>query len=398
MIRKEILERFFNVASMQRWNDHVRPLDFSELDKQGHKMILAYLFSKFEENGRNSNFDWSKIIEGAIFEMLQRTVITDLKPQLFYRIKRDSEKYRELNRWIYGQIREELESVDKSFANGFESYFMEESADINRRILSAAHFYSTKWEYDVIEPFNHAGLAMRQTKEELLRRQEQFNDIEGFRMVMLTSGLKNFVDLCGQLRFQQRWSHMYRVPRTSVLGHLCLVAVFSYLFSLKIGACPRRARNNFFCGLFHDLPEALTRDIVAPVKTAVEGLFDLIREYEEEEMQEKVISNIPKTWVCEMESFTKFEFKSMTGTSSSRKLRTSEKISNTYNLDKFDPMDGELVRFSDHLTAFMEAYLSVENGIRNKEFKNAAANLYRKYRGWSISGKKLGKIYEQFEL
>ncbi|MGZ7169402.1 MAG: HD domain-containing protein [Halobacteriota archaeon] len=30
--------------------------------------------------------------------------------------------------------------------------------------------------------------------------------------------------------------------------------------------CYRRRFHNFFGGLFHDLPEALTRDIISPVK------------------------------------------------------------------------------------------------------------------------------------
>ncbi len=396
MIDKMLLERIFAAASIQRWNDHMRPLDFSELDKQGHKMVIAYVISKFAPAG--CGFDWIAVIEGAIFEMLQRVVITDLKPQLFYRIKSDADKYRDLNDWIYGQVKGEIESVDKAFARRFRDYFQDDSNNINRRILSAAHFYSTKWEHDIIEPFNRAGLDMSATKKELLKRQELFNDIEGVRQIMLWPGLRHFVDLCGQLRFQQRWSHMYRVPRTSVLGHMCLVAVFSYLFSIKIEACPRRARNNFLCGLFHDLPEALTRDIIAPVKSSVEGLLELIRDYEIEEMNEKVMRNLPPTWIQEIESFTKFEFRSMTGVGGSRKFRSSEKISEKYNFDEHDPMDGEIIRFADHLTAFMEAYLCVQNGIRNPEFKEAAAKLHRKYRGRKIAGRKFGNIYGQFKL
>ena len=83
--------------------------------------------------------------------------------------------------------------------------------------------------------------------------------------------LKTFLDIAGQLRFQQRWSHLYRVPRTSVLGHMLIVAMFSYLFSYMAGASRERRINNYLTGLFHDLPEVLTRDIINPVKKSVEG-------------------------------------------------------------------------------------------------------------------------------
>jgi len=33
--------------------------------------------------------NWTEIVEGEIFELLQRIVITDLKPPIFYKIKED---------------------------------------------------------------------------------------------------------------------------------------------------------------------------------------------------------------------------------------------------------------------------------------------------------------------
>ena len=83
MIRKALLLKIFDAAYMQRWNDKVRPVEMIELDKQAHKMIIAYFLGKFEENTKG--FNWIEIIEGGIFELLQRLVITDLKPRYFIR-------------------------------------------------------------------------------------------------------------------------------------------------------------------------------------------------------------------------------------------------------------------------------------------------------------------------
>ena len=49
MISKGLIERIFQAASIQRWNDHVRPMEFAEIDKQAHKMILAFTIAKFQE-------------------------------------------------------------------------------------------------------------------------------------------------------------------------------------------------------------------------------------------------------------------------------------------------------------------------------------------------------------
>ena len=65
MINKGLITRLFEAASIQRWNDHVRPVEFTELDKQAHKIIIAYVLGKLEEYERQVTIDWSKLIEGG---------------------------------------------------------------------------------------------------------------------------------------------------------------------------------------------------------------------------------------------------------------------------------------------------------------------------------------------
>ncbi len=81
MIQKELIEKIYVAASMQRWMDHIRPVEFTELDKQAHKMTIAFVIAKYEEliNGKG-RLDWIKLIEGGFFEFLQRVVLTDIKP------------------------------------------------------------------------------------------------------------------------------------------------------------------------------------------------------------------------------------------------------------------------------------------------------------------------------
>ena len=63
MTREFILE-IFSAAAMQRWNDKIRPVELKELDKQAHKMIIAWVLGRFEaESG--APVDWIRLIEGA---------------------------------------------------------------------------------------------------------------------------------------------------------------------------------------------------------------------------------------------------------------------------------------------------------------------------------------------
>ena len=395
MIRKSLLLKIFDAADMQRWNDKIRPVELRELDKQAHKMIIAYLIGKFEEG--HPDFDWIEIIEGGIFEFLQRLIITDLKPQIFYKIKEDADKYKQLNNWVYEKLEALISPLGEEFCRKFKDYFSDAGDTLNKRILSAAHFYATKWEFDIIERANPEGYEIADIKRDLQVRQEKYYDLKGIQHLALYSNLKNFIDLCGQLRFQLRWSHIHRVPKTSVLGHMLIVAVLSYLFSLQINACNKRCINNYFTGLFHDLPEVLTRDIISPVKSSFEGFEDLIKKYEKEQMEKEVYALIPGGWHSEMRMFTESEFTSIITMDNMIKNRTSDEISREFNKDEFSPRDGEIVKATDHLAAFIEAYLGRENGNKSNELAESKNILKDKYKHSMIAGIKFGEIYADFE-
>ncbi|MDQ7083135.1 MAG: hypothetical protein Q9N34_09480 [Aquificota bacterium] len=47
---------------------------------------------RYEESLRGIRIDWNYLIEGLVFEALQRAVLTDIKPQVFHRLLRESEE------------------------------------------------------------------------------------------------------------------------------------------------------------------------------------------------------------------------------------------------------------------------------------------------------------------
>ena len=395
MIRKALILKIHDAASMQRWNDKIRPVELRELDKQAHKMVISFILGKFEEE--NPEFNWIEIIEGGLFEFLQRIIVTDLKPQIFHRIREDRSKYEQLNRWVFEQLAPIMLPLGEEICQRFQSYFENPHENVNKRILSAAHFYATKWEFDIIERANPRGYEIEGIRKELASKQEKYYDLKGSQQLALYTRLQNFADLCGQLRFQLRWSHLRRVPETSVLGHMLIVAILSYLLSLEIKACPRRCYNNYFTGLFHDLPEVLTRDIVHPVKKSVGGLDSLIKEYERERMEEEVYGLIEEAWHKEMRMFTEIEFKSVVTLDGALQEKTSDEISARYNEDRYNPRDGALVQAVDHLAAFCEAYLALANGVKAQDFDKTKTGLKQDYMGKTIAGLRFGEIYSDFD-
>jgi len=395
MIGKDLLIELFQAAEMRRWNDKLCPVPLTELDKQGHKMAIAYVLGKFAEH--SSDFSWIEVIEGGLFEYFERLTLTDLKPQIFERIKANDETFTELKTEVYARFRPLIADLN-GLEKRFEAYLFNPRDTTSRKVLDAAHFYSTKWEFDIIERENTGDYEIDEIRRGLQRHQEALADVEGLRYLALFPTYRSFLDLCGRLRFQVRWGQLYRVPRTSVLGHMLIVAIISYLFSLEIGACPKRCANNYFTGLFHDLPEVLTKDIISPVKRAATGLDRFVKDFEREEMERRIYGPelIPKAWQPEMRMFTENEFLSKVTIDGQLRHTTSDTITASYNRDRYNPVDGELVKAADDLAAFMEAYLALQNGISNPQLHTAVREKQLFYRDRTIADINLSNLYNEF--
>jgi putative hydrolase of HD superfamily len=339
---------------------------------------------------------WQGVIEGGIFEFLHRIILTDIKPSVFHRMMQ--EKGRELNGFVLERLAGDLGELEGGLGERFERYLLDPGfCFLEKRVLQAAHYLATNWEFRFIYQLNPFIYGIQKTKAEIENRLEDFYDLIGVQKISLGRKSFGFIDLCGQLRFQKRWSGTVRVPHTSVLGHMLIVAVFSYLCALEMGACPRRRYNDFFAGLFHDLPEVLTRDIISPVKHSIQGLEEIISDYEKLQYREVLLPLLPGAWHPEMLYFNRDEF-------SNRVARDGEVVTGVperdmrerYNHDRFDPVDGVVIRACDETAAFIEAALSVEHGVRSPHLVGFIEDFIRRYRGRTVSGIAFGRIVEEF--
>jgi len=374
MITKDLILRIFSAANILRWNDHIRPLSFYELDKQAHKMIIAYIIAKFEEEDGRS-IDWMRLIEGGIFEFFQRIMLTDLKPEVFREIM--SKKEKEINKWVIKNLSDDLSALKENFGEKCARYLLESDyAVYEKKILKAAHCLSTKWEFDIVYPWNSMIYGVEKTKQKVEYSVSAFDDLAGMKKLIINKRYYGFLDLCGQLRFQQRWSHAFRVPKTNVLGHMLTVAIFAYILSLEMKISDRRRFNNFYSSLFHDLPEILTKDIIKPVKTSISGLEDIIKDYEKKHINDKILPLIPLSWHLEMRYFIEDEF-------SDKIIECNDikKVHNAadFNDNKYNAVDGSLIEICDKLCAYIEVSIALECGIRSLILTESKETLYNGY-------------------
>ena len=340
-LNADILYLLFNSANMHRWNDHMRPVDLTELDKQAHKAAIAWVLGRFEESAGNA-VDWRTVIEHTLFSFIQRSVLTDLKPQVFHRIA--SERKGPVNEFVMSEFDRLVPDSDPAFRERLVAYLDSDRDSLEDRVIRAAHYLATRWEFRLIYDSNRSLYGIEQTREEIDEQIGQHTDLVGVRRIMDHGDSYHFIDLIGQLRFQQRWARTPRIPKTTVLGHSLMVADSMYLHDLDVGASDTRVYNDFYTGLFHDLPEVLTKDVITPIKTNVSGLAAILEEYEHDMMESTIIPLMDEDW---QDGFRMMVYDPFT------------------DIDDpvFGERDGTDLKACDLLAAYMEAFISRRYGI-----------------------------------
>ncbi len=166
-----------------------------------------------------------------------------------------------------------------------------------------------------------------------------------------------------------------------------IVAAYSWFFSMEVGACRARAQNNFFAGLFHDLPELLTRDIISPVKAASQDIADLIHEYEIRELDRVVLAPLKEGGYTDVADRLEYflglevgsEFKASANQDGTVLELTEEQLATTFNKDSLDPKDGPLLKVCDSLAAYIEAHTALRNGISSDQLHHALYRIRLRY-------------------
>ena len=359
-LNAHILYLLFDSANMHRWNDHLRPVDLTEMDKQAHKAAISWVLGKYEEKAGNT-VDWRRLIEHQMFSFIQRSVLTDLKPQVFHKISQDRRD--EVNAFVISEFDRLVPDSDPTFKKRFIDYLGMDNRSREDDIVRAAHYLATRWEFNLIYDSNRSIYGIDITREEIDEQIDQHKDLAGVREITtLRSGAFNFVDLIGQLRFQQRWARTPRIPKTTVLGHSLMVADTMFLHDIDSGVSDRQIYNDYYTGLFHDLPEVLTKDVITPIKVNVSGLASVLEEYERELVDERILPLIEKEWHDEFRFMVLDPFTDVEG-------------------GEFGPRNGYDLKTCDNLAAYMEAHISICYGVSSSTLREGERDIRLKLLG-----------------
>ncbi|MCI6179934.1 MAG: HD domain-containing protein [Treponema porcinum] len=404
MLTQKFALKIFEGFSIQRWTDLIRPFDIVEMDKAGEKMVLAYIIGKCEEQ-KGVFVDWTWMIYASLFDILKKIALCDIKAPIQQILKKDyASEYLRLNEWILNQYKPLID--DSALFSQFTIYEgqragtfdIPEKSRAAERILSAANKFATMRELQMLSIVNEPE-RLEKINKELLADLQGYLDLTGLQLLMTRQKSYDFIMKIEQLRFQTRWNQTPRVPKTSVLGHCFFVAVITLLLCRQSGQkmCEKRLINNYFSALFHDLPEAVTRDIISPVKQATDELPSIVKRIEDEIVNKELVPLMEPYFSDELMYFTSDEFSNrIKDKKGNAEVVSWEDLNGKYNQDDFSPVDGRTVRIADHLSALLEADSSIKHGITSNHLEYGRNSMISHYKpGETINGIDVGKLFRE---
>ena len=273
-IYKAVDDVFRRLGGLRRWTTNIVKDKYSELAKQAMNSLIAYLIAcKCENDGQTIN--WETFPKIAMYRAFEKAYV------LFDISKETIETICEMGEIPYEQIKATTISIirDKAgneLAEELANAMQSEEANIYRAATKVATYV------ELVENKANFNGSYTKVAENVIFDIKEFSYVPGVKEFSDTDGdIFRMLEQISRLRNQMRWTAYSRAVDCSVLGHLFDTGMFAYLMSREIN--PENeglATKMFFMGIFHDIPEAWTKDIPSPIKDRIPGFREASELYE----------------------------------------------------------------------------------------------------------------------
>lgn len=340
----------FRGLSVYRWNNFPRLEQVSANDHIAFSLHIAILLALIIEEEKGIRYDRDYIFRKVFFSSFSTFVHSDMSSEVKDQIKqKNPEIYAELENIVYEMLQSwnlpdwmKIDMQEIHDEQKWQCVYTKENDLIAFSKLWASYYeayFSNEVYLDVYRPaMNIIEKKMQEPRFDIFREYldinpEQQNDLERFLLSMR------------RLQSSYRWNSMRRRYPISVMSHLFITSFFAYI----IGNIERKSKQEIthmmMIALFHDIPEAITWDIVAPTKKAIKGFEPLLVIVEKELVDKYLLGYI-------------------------RKYRFSTEYEHLM-LDPWNQIDGKLVKLADNFSALFEAKLEASVDAEfDKVYKN----------------------------
>jgi len=282
----QINEVFKRLNNLRRWTNFITEGKYDEISKQALNCNICFILA-VEAEQRGVPISWERFPKIAIYRAFQKAYVNYDTPE--HILKEICELGGIQFDKAFGEATEKtiLELTDESFTN----WIKEGCGTTEERIYKAATKIATFLELKELQRQMNGNYVNKY--EEIVKSMGKYESIPGFSSLSDTKNdsFKVF-EAISKLRNQNRWAAYSYLVDCSVLGHLFDTAIFAYIMALEKGYNEKVATKCFFMGIFHDVPEAFTRDIPSPIKDKIPGFRELTEKYELQMMEKHVYPNL----------------------------------------------------------------------------------------------------------
>lgn len=153
-----------------------------------------------------------------------------------------------------------------------------------------------------------------------------------------------------------RWNQQKRIFPISVMSHLVVITFLTYVIVMMENHSGKNydMKDMLLRALYHDIPEAITGDIITPTKKAVPGFVELLEKVEIDMMNDYLFYYIGEDYKKEVYNFM---------------------------LHPFDGENGKIVKYADIISSLLEAKVEVNFGSTN--YREIYGNIKKKVNTFS---------------
>lgn len=307
----------------------------SATDHIAFSLHVSILLAAVIEQEKGIKFDRDYIFRKVIFSSFTTFVHSDMSSEVKDQIKaKNPEMYAELENIVHEMLqswnlpewmKKDMAEVHNPLRQRNHSHQKEDDLIAFSKLWTSYHeaYFSNEIYLDVYRPAMDTIIQkIEQPRFDLFRSYLSLDPTHQNDLVRFLLGMR-------RLQSSYRWNSMRRRYPISVMSHLFMISFIAYIIGNIEGKSRQEITHMMMVGLFHDIPEAITGDIVTPTKKAIEGFEEVLVTIEKELVDKYLLGYIHKY------AFSK-EYEQLM-------------------LDPWGQTDGKLVKLADIFSALFEA-------------------------------------------
>ena len=352
-----------------RWSNYPKIENISPLDNTGFVIHTALFLVNLEEKEWNK-IDSEYIIKKILFDMLFSLILSDINSWTRnYIMDIDKQVLNKINNKVIEYIlsMKWWEFLKNDIINIINAKNKELENDI---ILAARKYvwYSECLVNSKVFDFTY-DKAMQELTMSLNKQKVKLNSLN---ILLKTDNYKNYLSHIRRLIHCKRWSWAKRNYAVSVMSHLVIVTFISYvLWNFEnISWEKYNIYEMMLKSLYHDIPEAITWDIITPTKHSIKWFKEILEKVETQMLNDYFFVYINKNYKNQIQN---------------------------YLLHPFDDYEWKLTKKSDIISALYEALIEKESW--NPEFNSIYKKLKNMVKEFELNNKNyfLNQILSDFK-